>query len=518
MSTTSANGRIAKNTLILYVRMLVLMLVSLYTSRIVLDALGVDDYGIYNVVGGIVTVFGFLNGTLSTASARFITMALGKGDIGNMRKVFSSTLWVNALLALVVVILSETIGLWFLYNKIVIPEGRMGAAFWVYQVSVVSIVLNIISVPYNATIIAHERMSAFAYITLFDAFAKLCVAFLLTYDISVDKLIAYAVLICIINIIDRIVYGLYCAKKFPETKLQLLWDKSLLKEMGQFIGWSSYGSLVTVGCTQGLNILLNMFFGTAVNAARALSVQVQSAVVGFANNFQVAVNPQITKSYACGNFNETKRLLIVSSKLSFFLMCLIGVPLVVNADSILSIWLKTVPEHSLMFVRIMVIIGIFQTLAYPVRIVNQAEGNIKKFQLLECTYLALIVPLSYVALKIGAKPETVFIIQLIIEVTAQFIRVVIVLPKVDMTILQYLKVVYLRVTPAFFIPFVLSLYIKSLMEPNLITFIINLVISEMLTLMAVFFVGLGKVERKQIVAKLRFFIGKKSDGGVTIKS
>lgn len=494
--------------------MLILMLVSLYTSRIVLAALGVDDYGIYNVVGGIVTVLGFLNGTLNTASARYITVALGKDNMVEMRTVFSSVLLVNFFLAISIVLLSETVGLWFLYNKMVIPEGRMSAALWVYQISVATVVLNVISVPYNATIIAHERMSAFAYITLFDAFAKLGVAFLLTINLSFDKLVVYALLIWLIHLIDRVVYGQYCARNFPETKFKRTIDRKLLKEMGKFIGWSSYGSLVSVGCTQGLNILLNMFFGTAVNAARAVSVQVQSAVIGFANNFQVAVNPQITKSFVCGLYSETKRLLTISSKMSFFLMCIIGLPLIVNADYVLSIWLKEVPDHTLAFVQIMLAIGIFQTLANPIRIVNQAEGNIRKFQILECSYLALIIPLSYIALKLGLNPESVFIIQFFVEVTAQFIRIKIVLPKINMTIKEYLMTVYFRVLMVFVLPLIVAFYIKGLMSSGYLIFFVSLFITEILTLCTIYYIGLNGFERKRISNKMIQYL-KKSVGNVS---
>lgn len=297
MSTQSSNNnkRIAQNTMVLYIRMLLLMATSLYTSRVVLASLGVENFGIYNVVGGVVTCLGFLNGTLSTASSRYITVALGKGNLEEMKKVFSSVLSVNILLALIVLLLSETVGLWFLYEKMVIPEERMTAAFWVFQFSVLTILLNICSVPYNAVIIAHERMKAFAYISLFDAAAKLGVAFLVSISLGFDKLIFYAALLFLIQVIDRLIYGEYCVRKFSEVGLRLSYDKKLLKNMAGFIGWSAYGSLVSVGFTQGLNILLNMFFGPVVNAARGVAVQVQNAVNSFVLNFQTAINPQLTK-------------------------------------------------------------------------------------------------------------------------------------------------------------------------------------------------------------------------------
>ncbi len=485
-----------------------MLLVSLYTSRVVLAALGVDDYGIYNVVGGIVTVLGFLNGTLSTASSRYITVALGRGIENDLYTVFSSVFFVNVFLCILILILGETIGLWFLLNKMVIPEGRMNAAFWVYQISILTVIINILSVPYNATIIAHERMNAFAYISLFDAFAKLGIAFLLTYNISFDKLILYAILLFLIQLTDRVVYGQYCLRKFPETRIKWCLDKSLLKEMGTFILWSSYGSLVSVGCTQGLNIILNLFFGTAVNAARAVSVQVQSAIVLFAVNFQTAVNPQLIKSYARGEYAMTRRLLTTSSKLSFLLLCLLGTPVIANANSIMSLWLKDVPEHAVIFVQIMIVIGMLQSLAHPIRIVNQAEGHIKKFQLWECTYLAMIIPLSYFALKIGMQPVSVFFIQLIIEFSAQFIRLFIVLPYVNMTMLDYVRSVYFRIIPVFVLSIVLAFLLKMLANESIWSLFLTCAATVLLSLAIAFVIGLNKSEKKWLLIKVHNFFDK----------
>ena len=493
--TSDNNKRIAKNTIFLYMRMIVLMATSLYTSRIVLASLGVKDFGIYNVVGGVVTCLGFLSGTLSTASSRFITVALGKGDMMQMKKIFSNVLLVNLALCIVVLIAGETVGLWFLYEKMLIPQGRMNAAIWVYQLSIVTVLLNIISVPYNAAIIAHEKMKAFAYISLFDAFAKLGVAYLITVSSGIDKLIFYASLLFFIQLVDRIIYGQYCVRNFAETKFEFSYDKALLKEMGTFIGWSAYGSLVSVGFTQGLNILLNLFFGPAVNAARAIAVQVQNAINSFVLNFQTALNPQLTKNVSVENYEQSRFLLIVSSKFSFFLMCIIGVPVIANASFILNIWLKEVPEHSVCFVQIMMIICLFQTLANPLRIINQAEGHIKKFQIYECSYLALIVPLAYVALKFGLDAEYVFVIQLFIEITAQFIRVKIVVPKVEMTVLDYFCEIYLKIIPVFLISLFGAIYVQKLFSLDFIGFFYNCVISEFCILSFIFFIGLSIKER-----------------------
>lgn len=503
------NKRIAINTIVLYLRMLLLMVVSLYTSRIVLQALGVVDFGLYNVIGGVVVAIGFLQGALNTASSRFITVALGKGNEEKLKDVFSNILIVNILLAIIVFILSETIGLWCVYEKLQIPVRRMNAAIWVYQASVVTVIVNIISVPYNACIIAHEKMKAFAYISLFDAFGKLAVAFAMLHVVNVDKLILYSLLLMTIQLIDRIIYGSYCKHNFQETNAKLSFNKVLLKKMFSFIGWSSYGSFVSIGYTQGLNILLNIFFGPAVNAARAVSVQVQNAIVSFTYNFQTAINPQLIQSVAVQDFNRSKKLLIASSKFSFYLLCLIGIPVIAYAPTILGLWLKQVPEHTVSFVRLMLIISIWSSLANPLRTINQAEGNIKKFQLYECSILLLIVPVSYFALKLEKIPEIVFCIHLFIELLTGFIRIIIVLPKIGMKIISYIRCIYIPTALVFFINLFAGLGISSVTNYSLSIKIGGLCLLEAVIIISTFFLGLTSKEKLLVKSRLTNFIHNK---------
>lgn len=441
-ASLGGNKRIAVNTLFLYMRMLLLMVVSLYTSRIVLDALGVVDYGLYNVVGGVVVALGFLSGTLNAASSRFITVALSTGCMDEMKKTFGNVLFVNIMLALVVFVAGETVGLWFLYNKMQIPLERFTAAFWVYQMSIATVMISVISSAFNACIIAHEKMKTFAYISLIDAFGKLLLAYLLLHISGYDKLIVYGIFLLAIQIIDRLVYGMYCSRHFPETRTKIKIDKHVLSKMFKFISWASYGSFVSIGFTQGLNILINLFFGPAVNAARAVSVQVQNAVVAFTTNFQTAVNPQLIQSVATGDYSRARELLRISSKLSFFLLCIIGLPLIAVTPFVLDLWLKDVPEHTIWFVRLMLVISIWSSLANPLRIINQAEGNIRKFQLYEGTVLLMIVPVSYISLKLYGIPELVFVVHLVIELLSSYIRIKTVLPKIKMSIKDYFKSIY----------------------------------------------------------------------------
>lgn len=487
--------RIIKNTGLLYIRMLLLMAVSLYTSRILLYTLGVSDYGLYNVVAGVVVMIGFFKGTMGTASSRFITVALSRNQIAEMRETFSSLFFINVLLAITIVVLAESVGLWFLLEKMTIPEDRVSAAFWVYQFSVISVALSIVTVPYHAVIIAHERMGAFAYISLFDAFAKLVVVYLTAIS-SYDRLIFYAFLILLIHIINVLIYVFYSLRKFSEAKLKFKINRALIHEMFGFIGWSSYGSLVSVGFTQGLNVLLNIFFGPTVNAARGIAVQVQSAVTHFITNFQTAINPQLVKSTATKDFAGAQQLVIASSKYSFFLMCILGIPIIVEAPFILGLWLKEVPLYSVPFCRIILVICIFSSLANALRRVNQAEGNIKKFQMCECTLLLMIIPLSYIALKLWQIPIIVFVIHLVIELISQYVRIILVIPKIEMTSKKYINQILIRVLPVFILPLAIALPLhKYISTTPFVTFLITSFVSEFIMIIIIYYFGMLESER-----------------------
>lgn len=493
---------IFKNTAILYVRMVVLLVISLYTTRVVLGALGVVDYGLYNVVGGVVVAIGFLTGTLNTASSRFIAVALGRGDAAQERATFSNILFVNAALALAVVVVCESAGLWFLHNKMVIPEERMQAAAIVYQLSVATVVINFLSIAYNACIIAHERMRAFAYITLVDAIGKLIIAYSLSYVDGCDKLVLYASLLFLVHVADQVIYVVYCRRHFAEAAIEWRLDRRIVREAGGFIGWASYGSLVSIGFTQGLNILLNLFCGPAVNAARALSVQVQNVTVMFTNNFQTAVNPRIMKSMAAGEIVTVRQLLTFSSKVSFFLLCAVGVPLLLVAGDVLALWLGEVPGHTVAFVRWMVVISIFSSVANPLRVVNQAEGHIRKFQLCECTVLLCIVPLSYVALRSGFAPESVFVVHFFVELIAHGVRVWIVLPKIGVGVAAYLRSVYLPPVVVFALALAAGVLLDRVLPAGLLGRCLLLVCIETVLLCCMYGIGLGRSERMALKSML----------------
>ena len=504
MSQTSDNNkRIAKNTLLLYFRMLFMMAVSLFTSRVVLNTLGVEDYGIYNVVGGIVGMFAFINGSMSSATQRYITFALGKGDKNRLQTVFSTTLQIHTLIAGIIVFLGETIGLWFLYNKMQIPADRMDAAFWVLQASIVSAIIMIISVPYNADIVAHEKMSAFAYISILEVVLKLIIVYMLVV-FSYDKLILYAFLLLAVQIFIRFCYSIYCNKHFEETRYKHVWDKALFKEMTGFAGWSMFGNLAGVLFGQGLNMLLNIFFGPVVNAARGIAVQVQNTVQQFVCNFQMALNPQITKTYAKGDLENMHKLMFRSAKFSFFLLFFLSLPILFETNYILKIWLKIVPENTVCFLRIMICTSLIYTLSNPLMIANQATGNVRQYQAACGTIQLLILPISYVFLRFGYPAYTVFIVHFTIESFTQIVRMFMLRPMIKIRLVDYISYIYkpvsLVVLGSIILPFFLFVYIDG---NGIIKFLLIVLTCFCSVAFSSYTLGLSTDERKVVSDKIK---------------
>ena len=500
--TLENNKRIAKNTLLLYVRMLFMMLVSLYTSRVVLNTLGVVDFGIYNVVGGVIAMLGFLTGSLGAASSRYITYDLGIGDMAIMKRTFGNIKSIHYILAGVILLIGETVGLWFVVTKLQIPAERATAAFWVYQFSILSSMMAVISVPYNAIIIAHEKMSAFAYITIADAILKLLIVYLLV-AIPYDKLIIYAVLLFVIQSFDQIVYIFYCSKHFEETRSRCCYDKKQFKEIFAFAGWTMNGNLAAMGYTQGLNILLNMFFGPAVNAARGIAVQVQGVCQMFCVNFQMALNPQLTKSYAKGDITSMHSLLIKSSKFSFYILYVIAVPLMFEAHTVLKLWLGIVPEHTVSFLRLILIVGLLYTLSNPIIVSVHATGKLKKFQIVEGTMLLMIVPIAYLLLKeFGIAPEIVFVVHIIVEICTQYARIRIVLPMIQMKLRLYLREVVLPIIMVVIISPIFPYLLYKNIDQSIASFFAICSLCVVCISGTVFYVGCKKSEQYFLTLKV----------------
>lgn len=501
MSSDNSNKIIAKNTLLLYVRMFLTMTVSLYTSRVVLNTLGVEDYGLYNVTGGIIAMVSFLNTAMSSATQRYITFALGKGDKKQLSVVFSTSVQIHMAISVLVLILGETIGLWFVLNKLVVPEGREVAAMWVYQCSILASLISIISVPYNADIIANERMAAFAYISIIEVILKLLIVFVLTI-ISADKLISYAILVVCVQILIRFVYVRYCSRHFDESKYKHIVDKLLLREMASFAGWSFFGNFASVLYGQGVNILLNVFYGPVVNAARGIAVQVQTAIQQFASSFQVAVNPQITKSYATGDLERMQCLIFKSSRFSFFLLFLLILPIILETNFLLTIWLKNVPNNAVIFTQIMLLIVLLNPFASPITIANQATGKIKLYQIVVGCTLMSIIPLSYIALKFGAPAYSVFIVHFIMETFAQFLRMFMMRKLIDLSLWQYMKNVYFPVFVTVAFSMILPILVHLQFVEGWLRFITVVLVSVFSVGLTTLFIGLTKSERRFIFNKI----------------
>ena len=450
-------------------------------------------------------MFGFINNSMSSATQRYITFALGRGDTDNLKKVFSTALQIHILISALIVILGETIGLWFMYEKMQIPADRMDAAFWVLQCSILSAVVMIVSVPYNADIIAHEKMSAFAYISVLEAVLKLAVVFLLLIS-SYDRLIFYAFLILAVQVIIRFCYSHYCNKHFEETKYHKVWDKSLFKEMTGFAGWSILGNLSSVLFGQGLNMLLNVFFGPVVNAARAVSVQVQSAIQQFVGNFQMALNPQITKTYAKGEMEEMHKLMFRSARFSFYLLFFLSLPVLLETEQILTVWLNVVPENTVIFLRIMICISLIFTLSNPLMVANQATGKVRRYQIICGSMQLLILPISYVSLKLDFPAYSVFIVHFIIELITQCIRMILLKPLIGLTMKDYLSNVYSRVILVVVLSVIMPLTIYLNMDNTALRFFLVCIMSFLSVSFIAYRVGLSQKEHEFVKSKLILFL------------
>ena len=483
------------------------MLVALYTSRVVLNTLGVEDYGIYNVVGGVVSMFAFINWAMSSATQRFITFALGDGNIKKMQVVFSTALQIHVLIGFVIIILGESVGLWFLYNKMQIPLEREVAAFWVLQFSIILGFVGIVSVPYNADIIAHEKMSVFAYISILEAVLKLVIVYCLLF-FSYDKLILYAFLLMAVQVLIRFCYSSYCHKYFKETIYCHVWDKELFKEMTNFAGWSLIGNLAAVLFGQGLNMLLNVFFGPVVNAARAVAVQVQSTVQQFVSNFQTAINPQITKSFAQGDLISMHKLMYRSARLSFFVLFFLSLPVFFETDFILAIWLETVPENTVVFLRIMLCTSLMYTLSNPLMIANQSTGKIKKYQIVCGSILLLILPVSYVFLLLGFPPCIVFIIHLVMECLAQLARMIMLRPLIGVRVRDYFYNIYMRGMVVVIVSLILPSLFYFNIDESVFRFFSVSVTCAISVLSSAYMMGLSSSERFFLKEKIFEFICK----------
>lgn len=510
-SSSEKAKRVAKNTGIMYIRMFCMMLVGLYTSRIILHSLGINDFGLYNVIGGIVGFLGFINSSLAVATLRYITYEQGKSSsIERLHSVFCTARSIHQILSLIILIAAESVGLWYVLNILQVPEGRMHATLLVYQFTVLTGIISVISVPYNALITSHEKMSAFAYIAIYESVASLCIAYFIQY-ISFDRLITYGFLLMLVQASVRYIYVRYCRRHFPEASGKRVFDKVQFKEMLTFAIWITNGTLAVVAYTQGLNLLLNAFFGPAINAAYGIAVQVQQKIYSFCGNFQSAIKPQVIKSYSEGDFAYLHKIVIHSSNYSFYLLFLLSLPIIIHAPFILEKWLSVVPEYSVSFLRLTLIVGMLESLKMPMNTSIHATGNIKKFQLFEATSLLLIVPISFLFLKLGYSPISVFVIQAVFFIIAQVIRGVIVCPAIHMLSATYFRECLLKIILVISIPSILMVLIEnSLSVTNeWVHFFISCALSTIISISSIYLVGMDRKMKQKILSYINCKISRK---------
>lgn len=490
--------RIAKNTALLYVRMLFIMLIGFYTSRVVLDALGELDYGIYNAVGGIVVAFSFLNGIMSSACQRYFSIEIGRSDYAALAKLFKLNVTVFIALGLIILLLSESLGLWFLNHKMVYPPERFIAVQWVYQTSIIAFILNMMSTPYRSMIIAKEKMKVFAYCGVVEAVLKLGIVYMLMVS-PTDKLVLYAVLMLVVNVGINAFYYLYCRQFYAECRYSFYWDYPLFKEIIGYTAWNVCGGLAGIGKSQGINILLNMFFGPTVNAARGLAYQVYMNINQFVSNYMMATNPQIIKAYASGIHKEMMKLVFQSSRFSYYLLFILIMPLFLEMEFVLQFWLKEVPEHTVLFTRLILINALIDSMATPFYTSIQATGNVKWYQIGAGGTLLLIVPISYLLLKLELiAPAGVFYVSILMSLIAHVFRTLCMKYQLKMSVKAYAKEVLLNLLIVSLLSVVAPLLICLMMPSSWLRLILSVMIAVLGTALIIYTIGFSTSERIKI--------------------
>ena len=501
MSFTPDHARVMRNTALLYFRMALMMCINLYTSRVVLQALGVEDYGVFYVVWGVVYIFGFINNSMTASTQRFLTFELGTGNKQRLHEVFITSVHIHFIISLIVILLSETGGLWFLIEKMVIPDGRQTAAMWCFQLSVITAVAEVMSCPYQSIIIAREKMSAFAYISIVDAVLKLAIVGMLLLT-DYDRLIVYAFLYTCEKLLIRLIYNIYCNKYFEESRYQWFFEKSLFKKMSSFAGWSMLENLALVLYTQGLNMLLNVFYGPVANAAQAAASQAQNAISQFSRNFQMAINPQITKSYASEQLKEMHLLIFRGSRLTFCLLLILSLPLIVEAPMVLRLWLKEVPEGTAGFLRLLLVVLIVQQMASPLIAAVSATGDIKKYEIVSGGLMITVVPVAYLVLKMGGAPWSVFAVYLFIAVLAYIATLYIVLPQIHLDLKNYFHNVLRPCTLVLLLSIITPIMMKQLIGSGGIFSFLNIAMTVIATGVLCYTIGMDEGMRSLVKEKI----------------
>lgn len=496
------NKRIAKNTLLLSVRMVVMMLVTLYTSRVVLDQLGVTDFGVYNVVGGVVSILSFLNSSMTTAVQRYFSYAIGEGDSVKLQQYFNVSLAAHFVISIIVIVLVELIGKWYLNNCMNIPPERLETANWVLQFSILSIVFVIMQVPYNSMIIAKEQMGIYAWISIFDAILKLSIAYLLTVIIW-DKLKWYAIMMAVVPLMILVIYHYYCRVKFDECKLKKVKSIHMFKEMIGFASWNAFGELSWVLTDQGVNLLINFFYGPTINAARAIGLQVNTTVNRFVQNFQVAVNPQIIKLYATGDVFAMKNLVFQASRFSFYLLLIITLPLLFVMEEVLELWLKDVPSKSVIFCQLFLVCTLIQIIPNLLAQIARAYGKIRKYTTVVSSAIFLNFPLSFLALSEGLDPEFTIVIAIFIQFSLIVVRMYLIKGMIGMKYSEFFINVLLPVIKVTTISIIFPLFLSIVMGNSIVRSFILVGTSIICATSSSYYIGMTKSERSFIADNIK---------------
>lgn len=508
MSTQTLNNkRIAKNTLLLYIRTLLLVIISLYTSRVVLEVLGVEDYGIYNVVGGVVSMFSMISGSLSSSISRYITFELGRGDIEKLRSVFSSSVNIQVGIALLVFVLGEVAGKWFIDHYINLPIDRLEAASCVLHCSLVMFCINLISLPYNASIIAHEHMKAFAHVSILEGILKLLICYLIVKS-PFDKLVSYSLLLVIVALIIRIIYGVYCKRYFAECHYKWIYNPKLLKEMMGFAGWSFMTNVCYILNTQGVNILINMFFGVALNAARGIATQVDGIIMQFVGNFTMAINPQITKSYAIGEKKEMFNLVCRGAKFGYYMLLFLALPLLLETEFVLNIWLKEVPDYTVIFLRLTIIASMINTLGNTGYTACMATGTLKRYVLVISSVGFLVFPLTWIAFKLGLPVESAYIAFIIVYAIVLIVRLYLMKGLIAFPPTMFVKNVILSIFVVSVTSVLLPITFYHMMSESFLRFVTTCIVCTLSSGTSIYFLGLTIHEKKIVTEKLIQFVHK----------
>lgn len=498
-SNSEKNKRIVKNTLMLYFRMFLIMIVTLYTSRVVLQALGVDDFGIYNVVGGLVSAFSLLTSSLSSVGARFINIHLGRNDIEKVKDVVSNTVNIQIYLSIIILIVCETIGLWFFENKLNIPQGRYQAAFWVYQFSVMTFIVKLISVPYNSLIVAHEKMSAYAYISILEVLMQLGLVYCLLTTEN-NRLILYAALMFLLSLIVTLSYMIYCYRKFDECCYRIKLKVKLFKEMASYAGWNFIGLASGVFKNQGIDIIINIFFGVALNAARGIATQINNAVTKFSQNFMTALNPQITQSYAEEDWSRFHFLIIQGARFSYYLMLLICLPIFLEMDYILKLWLTIVPPDTATFARLQILLSLIAILSNTNITAMLATGKIRNYQIIVGTISLLNLPVSLFFLYLGASATITYWVAIVLELFCLLSRLLMSRILTKLSVMKFIRCVIVNSLAVTVISSIAPIFLSIFVSPTFVNLIVVVVVSILSTLLTIYFAGLNASE-KNIVNK-----------------